>query len=453
MKLFYVILPISTLFFTACSGNESQQEGERKIYAFDSRFQEGDSVAYSGQTLRQVLVNDLDEYIGTLHNSIESDAQLDPSNIEDSLLSFYEFDSDILGDKKLLLTSVPPALQSTYDELSKGKDLFGKVAGQDAGGEKDHRDWSKEFVGWSDESIATAGGDISNPDGLLRAFFATLGKNAQLQANTDDSRKKLQVYQTALGQDLQQLTQKFLLGAITFAQATDDYLDEGLGGENTQSEEGKPYSELEHSWDEAFGYFGAARDYLVLEDSNIAAGSQQDSNQDGAIDLSSEYNFGVSVNAAKRDQGSTSAIDLSGEIMAAFLRGRELIQAQGAREDIEIQAKKIALAWEKTIAATCVHYINQLRTDQESLGTDTYNFTSHAKHWSELKGFALAFQFNPRSPLKKTDFALLHELIQDAPVLASASQVENDAYQTDLLQARDLLEKTYKFTSNDVNNW
>ena len=52
-------------------------------------------------------------------------------------------------------------------------------------------------------------------------------------------------------------------------------------------------------------------------------------------------------------------------------------------------------AWEKAIAATVVHYINDVIGDMEA---EDYSFYDHAKHWSEMKGFALSFQFNRRSP-------------------------------------------------------
>ena len=76
----------------------------------------------------------------------------------------------------------------------------------------------------------------------------------------------------------------------------------------------------------------------------------------------------------------------------------------------------------------------------------------HAKVWSELKGFALAFQFNPRSSVTDADFAMLHTLIGDAPVV-SGNQVALDAYATNLMMARDILAASFSFESVNVENW
>ena len=83
----------------------------------------------------------------------------------------------------------------------------------------------------------------------------------------------------------------------------------------------------------------------------------------------------------------------------------------------------------------------------------TYSFTTHAKHWSELKGFALGLQFNPRSPLTTENFVAFHDKVGDAPVLPSATQEEIDAYVAALKEARDILKDAYGFTTEDVENW
>ena len=75
-----------------------------------------------------------------------------------------------------------------------------------------------------------------------------------------------------------------------------------------------------------------------------------------------------------------------------------------------------------------------------------YDFADHAKHWSELKGFALSMQFNPRSPLSDADFVTLHELIGDSPILQTASAADRAARETSLNAARTLLVDTYGLT-------
>ena len=84
----------------------------------------------------------------------------------------------------------------------------------------------------------------------------------------------------------------------------------------------------------------------------------------------------------------------------------------------------IVSTWEKCVAATALHYINDTLQDMAKFGTDDYSFASHAKHWGELKGFALGLQFNPKSPLNETVagedhsyFSKLHKLLGTAPAL------------------------------------
>ena len=138
---------------------------------------------------------------------------------------------------------------------------------------------------------------------------------------TPDNQDITKPYITATEADLAQLVQKFLLGAVAFSQGADDYLDydevdangvdlvaagKGLFGDNTALKDGKKYTPLEHTWDEGFGYFGAARDYLEYTDDEIAGKGGRDNYQghhdtdgNGKTDLVSEYNWGHSVNAAQ----------------------------------------------------------------------------------------------------------------------------------------------------------
>ena len=112
--------------------------------------------------------------------------------------------------------------------------------------------------------------------------------------------------------------------------------------------------------------------------------------------------------------------------------------------------------WEKAYAATAIHYVNEVLADMDAIGTPDYSFADHAKHWSELKGFALGLQFNPRSPLHtSTRFADFHDLVGDAPVLPNdvggPSAISD--YRTDLESARAILAEAYGFDASNVTGW
>ena len=322
-----------------------------------------------------------------------------------------------------------------------------------------------------------------NRDGTENAMENLGGKRYIPNAEQVDA-NEIAVYINYDGTDLNQLIQKFLLMSVAYSQAADDYLDEnkGLATDNiTGDKDGtKPYSKLEHQFDEGFGYFGAARDYLSYNDNEIAGkvsseedgrsdwNGKHDTDGDGKIDLLSEINFGNSVNAGKRDRGSKSnanPTDFSKQAMDAFLAGRKLINDASGTELTDDQKtelvgyRDVALdAWERSVVATVIHYINDLRADLEPLetGSGDFNFTTAAKHFSEMKGFALGLQFNPYSPIAGSDdtkfakFVELHELLKDAPVLDESKVAD---YRADLSAASDLLQTAYDFDADNVTNW
>lgn len=465
--------------------NVTTPEPSGLAYSFPSKFAPftGKEAAwYNGQSMRQVLIEDLKATIGSLTGKID-DGSMEPTENGEvvELFTFYfDFDADSDGGEAFMLTTDPAPHQKTWAEIGT-KNLKGKFAGNDS--KTDHKDWSKEFKGWTDAGVAANGGDVTTPFGLLTAFFETLEENAIGRAAGNKRfgvdgmgnalTDPLPVHVTAGGHDLQQLVQKFLTMAVNFSQGTDDYLDDDIDGKGilvANTRDGcKPYSKLAHHWDEGFGYYGAARDNDAYKACDIAGkckddpayiGKYNDSNGDGSIDLTAEYNFGHSQNAAKRTYGSTTKkVDFKKDVFDHFVAGRKLINDAGdALTDDELKKLQehrdvIVMGWEKAVAATAVHYINDTLGDMAKFGTMDYSFTTHAKHWSELKGFALGLQFNPRSPLSSEKFVEFHNLIGDAPVLPNADQTVIDQYKADLEKARAIFETAYGFENDDVVNW
>lgn len=440
-------------------------------YEFDSRFSPGtSSVSHPGQTARQVLIQDLKAYIGGLDDDIQA-GRFDPAGdgtVVGRLEYFFSLAAADRAADPIRLTTDPAADQTTYGDISGSADLISKLAGNDTA--TDHRDWSTEFSGWSDPAIAANGGGIDTPESFVHAMFETIEANAHARGTGVDrlspAGEALPVHVTESGIDLSQLVPKFLLSAITFSQGADDYTDDdvadkGLLSDNTMASGTSPYTALEHAWDEALGYFGASSFYGSYTASGLAAGPRfMDIDGSGGIDLLSEYNFGASVNAAKRDNGATAATDFMGTAWTAFRTGRAIItHADGALDASEmtmLQAQRDAAigAWEQAIGATVVHYINvtlEIMQDFETPAYDHARFLSHAKAWSEMKGFALMFQFNPRSPLSRADFGMLHTLLRDAPVLPGDTTAADD-YRTALRDARALLGAAYGFDAANLGD-
>ena len=452
-------------------------------YAFDAKYDgEGDSTSYSGQTARHALISGLKKYIDGLGGVLAANSSA-AATVRDELNLLYTCSSvdangtpigDLCdGDHHQISTDLP-ATQTTIGDISGGKSLSGKIAGKDATGQS--TDWETVGLkGWGTDA------EVITPDGLVNLWLDMIGDNALAIADgnfvlTPDGEEITKPSVTAEGHDLAQLVQKFLLGAVAFSQAADDYLDydeadfagtdlvasgKGLFGDNTALKSGKNYTPLEHTWDEGFGYFGAAKDYLAYTDDEIARkdGREEyqghhDTNNDCRIDLTSEFNWGHSVNAAKRDRNHTT--DLTADAFNAFYAGRLLITetvdalTEAQMTELKAHSDNAIAAWEKAIAATVIHYINDTIADMDASDAD-YDFYTHAKHWSEMKGFALSFQFNRRSPMSAEAFAALHVAFGDAPVLRGAENFE--AYKTGLLDTRTTLGTIYGFDATDVETW
>jgi hypothetical protein len=435
-------------------------------YVFSSRFEVGQSsVAYSGQTFRQVLVVALKQEIAEIQSEIDAGSVFTAGEVRSRLQFYYEFDGETAGALEHGVFASPAPLQSTWADIAEGKDLRSKIAGNDEIGQ--HHDWSSEFVGWG------AKGSVA-PDTLVGEWMDALDSAAVAHSSgvipTDPSGAQIPVfYVSANGLDYAQLLEKFLLGAVNFSQGADDYLDDDVDGKgllavnSEPDDEGKPYSALEHHWDEAFGYWGAARDYLDYSDDEIAgkdgrpeyATGAHDVDGDGFIDLGSEINFGAAVNAAKRDRESheDAQTDFSGDTMRAFLRGRHIIaSAEGDLDEDQFgalveQRDAVVLGWERTLAATAVHYFNETLRD---MGAGDDDFVSHAKHWGELKGFLLALQFNPHSPLADDELEAIHGLVGMGPV--SPDDAAAAEYRVDLAEARDRLGAAYGFDTANLGD-
>jgi len=439
------------------------------------------SVSYGGQAARHALIAELKHYIGKggLEDDLENGVLTSKEDVIAKLNSFYDADENSWDTLNITFTT---AKQTMFSELSSSyKSLKEKVAGQDASGQ--HKDWNKgEFAGWGAKGSTT-------PVALIDTYFQqiadiaidNLGTKRYVPGAEAIVANEIPVYVTDNGLDLNQLIQKFLLMSVAYSQAADDYLDEdkGLATDNIGQDKGtKDYTKLEHQFDEGFGYFGAARDYLAYNDNEIAGkvstaedgreewNGQHDTDADGVIDLMSEKNFGNSVNAAKRDRGTASntvPTDYTKQAMDAFLMGRKLINDNAGMDLTSDQMTELLTyrtaaldAWERGVVATVVHYINDLDADLAEVSTDEFDYVTTAKHFSELKGFALGLQFNPYSPIAGTDetkfakFIKLNELLKDAPVLAEADVA---AYRADLAEARQLLQDAFEFDAENVAGW
>ena len=484
------------------TGDACDSTNAPATYTFSSSITDGaSSVSYSGQVARNFMILGLvDEAEGLTEgvNSVDARANMKDyvAGVADNNIA-HNFTLKNIGD-----TPVLPAGTGTdgamliADISSSFKNLDEKIAGgsgvENTSGKAGETSklLNDEFFGWTDGVT-----ENSIPIDLVYVWIDQLVDEAQdgtgIIISTVDGDVTIDVseYQgDAEGRNYRQLLQKFLLGAVNLSQISNDYLRVPFNDAEYLAQEGtKDYGKGEHDWDEAFGYYGAARDNNDYTDDEAAGKGGRDawkngwydSNGDSSIDVRSEYNMAISQNCAKRDRGSTTGTDLSKEAMDAFLLGRHIIAeatAAGSMSDaeyviVQAQADIAANAVEKCVAATAIHYVNDMEDDYDSIVDGQYadksNFINLTKHWAEMKGFALGLQFNPTSPYAAAD--MRDELKQiladmgDAPVLADGSQngvaatgtaaEAIEAYRAKLVAARDAMGVAYGFDTSDVENW
>ena len=463
-------------------------------YTFSSSITEGESsISYTGQTARQLLMLGLVDAMNGLTERPGEQAAVDAE------LSFYingdgadatPHGFDVKGGE-------PVIPGPTYGDISNGKNLDGKIAGGNGeGGGETSKLIGAGFFGWQ------TGLDSTPLPIELVAYFidrmaaeSTDGTTPSISVVGNPAVAIDSVVTDVNGLNYRQLMQKFLTGAVSFSQGTNDYFKTDFASATGQ-EGTKAYTAGEHDFDEAFGYYGGARNMNDFTDDEAAGKGGRDawgkgyndSNGDGSIDVRSEVVLGHAQNCAKRDRGSkgedgVARTDFSKEVFDAFLIGRKIVgnaatnpglnEAEQAALDAQI--KIASVTWEKCVAATVVHYINDVTGDMGKFVApdfaDLKNFNDLSKHWGEMKGFALALQFSPASPFRDgsvagtdvEDLRLMLSLLGDAPVLADGSQggvsatgtaqAAIDAYLADLQTARGILEEAYTFDSAVVAGW
>ena len=126
--------------------------------------------------------------------------------------------------------------------------------------------------------------------------------------------------------------------------------------------------------------------------------------------------------------------------MGAYIDGREAISAGGGVSSYDPHRTTIANTWEKVVAANIVHYANSVQEDIAS-GSSDLN-----KHWSEMRAFGLALQFNYYKIISDSDLTEMITLMGNAP----SSDV---SYVDTMEQVKTMIGEVYMFTANDLANW
>ena len=361
------------------------------------------SVAYTGQIARHVLHDSLKNLAGQGDGS-SNDA------LKSMMMMYY---GEKTKKREILAPKSKGAFvikQTNVDQISKKKNLSGKTYKGVISGMPGNMTGVELIEFWIDKAaVANKGVDKVN------------------------------------GFNYQQLISKFIMGAVSYNQAVDNYLDEKLEAKNKPNDKpykkGAYYTGKEHSWDEAFGYFGAPAHTLTLTPDDVyniakrkpAGMAAADWDGDGVVDLKSEMAFGPAYYAAAFDRGGKT--NYLHTITKAYVDGRKTIVAAGGKKLTNAQREKLKGAalvigrnWEQVLAEATFKYagsvykdMDKIKTIIEAKGNVSKALNAYVKHWGELKGFSLALQTG-KNNLGGTASSL-NRLVGFGPLMPDGNQV------------------------------
>ena len=195
-----------------------------------------------------------------------------------------------------------------------GKDLKSKTAQGDAG-------IQAQFEAYMDsvEAHSTGSGSVTGGPGVAGVW--------------PNDGKKGPYLMSATGVEYIQLVEKGLMCAVFLNQMTVHYLNDLNSDDNTTVLSGKTYTEMEHHWDEAFGYFTSYIDFP----------------SNGTNEFWGKYTHNL--------EGSLGS---ASKLMEAFKKGRTAI----TKKDYTVRDQQVSIIRseiEKACAATVVHYLNEVK--------------------------------------------------------------------------------------------
>ncbi|MEF8815961.1 MAG: hypothetical protein V5A20_04375 [Salinibacter sp.] len=415
-----LLLPVLAigLVLAGCDSSGSNGPGDDPGDTPTNAYPEGSS--YGAEIVGNLLTSDLRSKI---------DGAPDTPVDEATLTALYTGDID---DRTIAAASnITTEGQSTYDDIAGGVDLSARLS-----------DVSVPLVGSaaleSDDS-PTPGTQVTTDD-LVRFYFQDVANNDR--------------FTTPNGVHMGQLSEKLLASAL-YGEATQiltDFVEDPSAVANPAEK-----------WDEAFGYYGAPRDFeesfldLDNPDGLVDGSSSRDVDGSGGVDLTTEFVYTWAGYTAERAAASSSTgnlNDFAGRAFEGFREGRKAIE-DGTLDDLSGPngfAAQARDAWEATMAVNVIHYMNSLEADLEGLSDDRtlQDGDLGENAWAEAKAFTWALQFYSRSALDSSDLQTIHEAIGNDPPYGEKTVSE---YANDLANATQLIANDYGFNATNVEQW
>lgn len=342
MKYKFSILSlfIALLFITSCDNDDDLSNGQ---YAIPTTY-DFDNVSYSGQTERLNMLEEMTTYMKTANTAgVAISAEV--------LNNMYANENSPFENEDL----------NTSTKQLKSKTFAGDVA-------------------LFEERIAAI---------AVASESTEAGTNGVAGVVSSSSRD---VLCDENGYEITQLIEKGLMGACFFYQISEVYLSEDKIGEGVDNEtitEGEG-TDMEHHWDEAFGYFGAPIDFPTNTD---------------------DIRFW-----AKYANGRDAYLGCNKIIMDAYLAGRAAISNNDEEAKWE-NAAIIKSEIERVSAATAIHYLNSAKS----------NITDDAERnhvLSEVIPFVEALSYNADGIFKTADIENLKNTLGNNFYEVSAADIE-----------------------------
>ena len=252
--------------------------------------------------------------------------------------------------------------------------------------------YDNSYNGWSDADLVGNGKQLKSKTALGDAGIQSMFEGWMNAAAAATPSSNTSYLQDASGLEWTQVIEKGLMGACFASQMTSNYLAGISSDDNTTIEDGKYYTEMEHHWDEAYGYFTDAPDYPTNGTDRF---------------------WGKYANKSYLEDNIGSATDIA----TAFRTGRAAI-ASGNMSDALVQAEIIKTETKQMVAGMALHYLNDVKA-QISSGTADQSPINHSM--SEALAFIFGIQFITDNPdMSSADVMALVNQIE--PSVAGFSQ-------------------------------
>jgi hypothetical protein len=229
---------------------------------------------------------------------------------------------------------------------------------------KDGAAFTEAGVGATGKNLSGKTEDLAKT--AMTALLEEIAANSGSMDTASNGNSGLVAYKTghilvnAKGQEYAQLVEKGLMGSCFYYQISSKYLsdtkigkDEDKAEELDKQEDGKNYTNREHHFDEAFGYFGVPADWDKV----------QGNSDNDKVRFWGKY-------CQKRD-----AVLKTNAIFDNFIKGRAAIGADGGYHvDQEAEVTKIKETLEQIAAATAINYFKS-SASQADLGKKLHGLT------------------------------------------------------------------------------